>query len=239
MGSVMNSASSTITSTLPYLNTGGLSLWVIGIIVLCVVCGLVLAGFCAFFIIKQHRRDSISAKMATTTTTKSLDHEPDEKKPKWRGWPFISASNTDDLMTSSSKQKTSATTMATSRTMLDDIPLPPIMTPPTCITKAPFEEGYDPKAFLPPSICTNTTCDDSVSVNDPCLLESLERQKQINDMYYKGSSRHRRQSPSWGSSTIIQPPCIGNSSLLSLSMIEKQEQEAELQQLSISSYHVW
>ncbi|ORZ05069.1 hypothetical protein BCR42DRAFT_398420 [Absidia repens] len=89
------------------------------------------------------------------------------------------------------------------------------------------------------------------SVDDPRILESLERQKHINDIYYRTSTTsaststatfhcHHRPSPSWSSSTIIQQPCMNgkcnnNSSLLSLSMAEKLEQDAELQ-LKIVNY---
>ncbi|CAO3592246.1 unnamed protein product [Absidia cylindrospora] len=149
-----------------------------------------------------------------------------------------------------------------------------------------FEEGYDPKALLPTpyyyqhhtnkhhhqrspsrqhpttSSCTMTSPPNNgsfSSVDDPHLLESLERQKHINDIYYRTSTTsaststatfhcHHRPSPSWSSSTVIQQPCINgkcnnnnnnSSSLLSLSVAEKLEQDAELQRMSISTYHVW
>lgn len=294
---------------------GALSSLTIGIIVLCVLCGLVLAALGAFIIMNRQRLFRQSAKKRTTAITTTgggtMDNGYERKTnldetPAWRFWPFSvssvgnirqhSATNTlpdrytqlvSSLPTAMiSNKKKKASVPMTRRTMLDDIPLPPAhltpLTPSISITKTPlyqqgkddeqlFEEGYDPKALRSPyrqrhqqqhnqftaSVCTltNTTSGASVtsSVNDPSLLESLERQKQINGMYYKTSSasaqpasyRHHRQSSSWGSSTIIQQPCIAkhnnnnNSSLLSLSMIEKQEQEAELQRLSISSYHVW
>ncbi|KAI8097004.1 uncharacterized protein BX664DRAFT_356294 [Halteromyces radiatus] len=207
-----------------------LSSLAIGMIVLCALSVLILTIVCILILRKRYSP-------STSTSLADKDDSPRPVEKDREKGPFtlpLAMTKRRPFWTILSRQRTRQ-----GITTLDEIPLPTTATS----LEVMFEEGYDTKAFFSPRhhwTTSSLTSATSSFVDDPCIIDSLERQKHINDMYYTSHPPyHHTFSLASSNRTTLYNNHPFNSSLISLSSTEKQEQEAELQRLSISSYHVW